>query len=296
MPLKDLRNLLILSFIWSGSFLFMLLSIKELGPMPLVEVRAFAGGAFLMALVLAFGKLPNLIQNYRRIAVAGMFNAVFPFLLLAYAAFHLTSGFLAILNAMTPLFGGVIARLWLNEKMTWPRIGGLILGFTGIVVLVSDDLLADHIGSSTGAHALAILAGLGAPLCYAIAACYSSVYLRNVDAMASAAGSVGTGALVFLPFALLTWPESGTVSMTSWASAIALGVLCTGLAYVLLFRLLASVGPTKTVTVTFLVPPMSIMWGVLFLDEPLTLNIILGAAIVLTGTFLATGVRLKSGK
>ena len=290
MPLKDLRNLILLSIIWSGSFLFMLLSIHEIGSIPLVEIRAFAGGAFLMVLVLVFGKMSSLVQNYKRIAVAGLFNSALPFLMLSYAAFHLTSGLLAILNAMTPLFGGLIARVWLKEKMTLPRIGGLVLGFIGILILVSDDLLAD---TGTGsAHFLAILAGLGAPLCYATAACYTSIYLKGVDAMASAAGSVGTTALIFLPFALLTWPDPANVSLTAWLSAIALGVLCTGVAYMILFRLLASVGPTKTVTVTFLVPPMSVMWGVIFLDEPLTPTIILGACIVLAGTFLATGVRL----
>lgn len=291
MPLKDLRNLILLSIIWSGSFLFMLLSIREVGSIPLVEIRAFAGGAFLMVLAIALGKMPILVQNYRRIAVAGLFNSAIPFLILSYAAFHLTSGLLAILNAMTPLFGGVIARIWLKEKMTLSRIGGLILGFIGILVLVSDDLRA---GTGGGAHFLAILAGLGAPLCYAIAACYTSLYLKGVDPVASAAGSVSTTALLFLPFALLTWPDPAHVSLTAWAASITLGVLCTGLAYVMMFRLLASVGPTKTITVTFLVPPMSVMWGVIILDEPLTPAIIMGACIVLAGTFLATGI--KPGK
>ncbi|MBC2768970.1 DMT family transporter [Pusillimonas minor] len=289
MPLKDLRNLIILSIIWSGSFLFMLLSIHEVGPMPLIEIRAFAGGVFLMALVIALGKMPSLIQNWRVISVAGLFNSAFPFLMLAYAAQHLTSGLLAILNAMTPLFGGLIARVWLKERMTAPRIGGLVLGFAGILILVSDDLQS----SSGATHLLPVIAGLGAPLCYAIAACYSGLYLKTVDPMASAAGSVGTTAIIFMPLALLTWPDSAQVSVTAWSAAIALGVLCTGLAYVLLFRLLASVGPTKTITVTFLVPPMGVMWGVIFLGEPLTPAIVVGACVVLAGTFLATGVRFR---
>lgn len=291
MQFKDLRSLVFLSFLWSGSFLLLLLSIQELGPMPLVEIRAFAGGVFLMALVIAFGKLPNLIQNYKRIAMAGVLNTAIPFAMLGYAAYYLTSGFLAILNAMTPLFGGLIARIWLKEKMTAPRMAGLILGFSGIVVLVSEDLLARPIGLGTGSHVLAILAGLGAPLCYAIAACYSGLYLKQVDPIASAAGSVITGALIFLPFAVLTWPDTASVSATAWLSAIALGVLCTGLAYFIYFKLLAKIGPTKTITVTFLAPPMSIMWGVIFLDEPLTPTIIAGACIVLAGTFLATGLK-----
>ncbi|MFT0849377.1 DMT family transporter [Achromobacter sp. F4_2707] len=280
---KDYRDLFILAAIWGSSFLFMHLSVGEFGPFALVEVRLGLGAVFLMIFACLRGRLNVIWRHLRHISIMGVFAAGLPFLCFNIAAQTVPASFMAVINAITPLFGALIARIWLKEQLTRWRIVGLMIGFTGIVVLVWNDLSFDAGGMGTG-----ILICLTASLSYGYAASYTTRFLKGVDPLALAAGSVTAAALVLLPLAIYTWPTT-PVSATAWGSALALALLCTGLAYLIYYGLIDRVGATRSITVTFLVPLFGIFWGVVILNEPLGLRMLAGTAIVLLGTLLATG-------
>jgi len=284
MPLKDLRDLFVLAAIWGSSFLFMRLAVHDFGPVPLIEMRVGISAVFLLIVAAATRRLIPFLQNWRVISVGGLISVALPFLFYGYAAQTLTSGFMAIVNALAPLFGAIIARIWLKEKLTRLRILGLIIGFSGILILVSDSLSLD-----TEGQRLAIAAAIAAPFCYGVAASYMTKYFKGLDPIACATGCITASAIVLLPFTLLTWPST-PISGIAWMSAFMLAIPCTGIAYILFYRLIENVGPSKTITVTFLVPPFGVFWGALILNEAVTWPIILGASTVLFGTLLATGV------
>lgn len=280
---KDYRDLFILAAIWGSSFLFMHLSVGEFGPFALVEVRVGASALFLLVVAGLRGKLGILWRHARHISVAGIFASGLPFLMFNIAAQSVPASFMAVINAMTPLFGALIARIWLKEKLTRARVAGLLLGFSGIVLLVWSDL-----SSGSGNMGLGVLACLTASLCYGYAACYTTRFLKGVDPIALAAGAITASAIVLLPFAIYAWPST-PISLSAWSAALALALLCTGLAYIIFYGLIDRVGASRSITVTFLVPLFGIFWGVLFLNEPLSLRMVMATAIVLLGTLLATG-------
>ncbi|MFA5520743.1 MAG: DMT family transporter [Castellaniella sp.] len=284
MPLKDLRDLFLLASIWGSSFLFLRLAVHDFGPVPLIETRIGIGAAFLVAVAVATRRLPIILRHWRVITVGGIISVLLPFLLWGYAAQHLTAGFMAIVNALAPLFGAIVARLWLGEHLTRMRMAGLAIGFGGIVILVWDSLSMPVPG-----QLWSIAASIGAPLCYGIAASFMTRYFKGLDPIACAAGSIASSALLLLPLTLVTWPAT-PVSGISWLSALLLGLACTGIAYIIFYRLIENVGPSKSITVTFLVPPFGVFWGAVVLDEAVTWPVIMGAGTVLLGTLLATGV------
>ena len=283
MQAKDYRDLFVLAAIWGSSFLFMHLSVGEFGPFALVEVRVGMGAVFLLIFAGLRGRLGAIWRKVGHISVVGVFAAGLPFLCFNIAAQTVPAGFMAVINAMTPLFGALIARLWLKERLTRSRIAGLMIGFTGIVVLVWTDL-----SFGTGGMGPGVLACLTASFSYGYAACYTTRHLKGVDPLAMAAGSVTAAAIVLLPFAIYAWPAQ-PISASAWAAALALALLCTGLAYIIYYGLIDRVGATRSITVTFLVPLFGIFWGAVILHEPLGLRMLAGTAIVLLGTLLATG-------
>ncbi|GGE71889.1 MAG TPA: DMT family transporter [Paenalcaligenes hominis] len=291
MKAHDLQQLFLLAAIWGSSFLFMRLAVVDFGTWPLMLVRVGVA-AITMLSVVAWQRKWHALRQYRwAIAFVGVVNAAIPFSFFVYATQYLPTGTIAVINAMTPLFGALIARLWLGEHLSGSRLIGLIVGFSGIVFLVYDKLFFhDHHQS------LAVLASLGATISYGIAASFSTKYLKGADPIAVTAGSFSSATLCVLPLAIWFWPQH-PVSMTAWGSALSLALLCTAVAYIIFYRLVASIGGARSVTVTFLVPPFGIIWGVLLLNEPFGLNELFSTALVLVGTLLATGflrLRLKS--
>lgn len=281
---RDITDLLVLAAVWGGSFLFMRMAVPEFGPAALIEVRVGLAALGLMPLLLWQRKLPLMARRWKAIFVVGSCNATLPFILYAFAAQQLGAGFLSISNAVTPMWGALIAWVWLRDRLPPMRIAGLVIGFIGIVVLVWDKF-----DFSEGGSGLAVVAALLAPICYGISANCTKRYLAGVDALTNAAGSMIAASLTLLPFAIWTWPDEA-VSFQAWSAAILLALVCTGFAYVLFFRLIASVGPTRAVSVTFLVPIFGVFWGAFLLDEAVTPNIVAGAGIVLIGTALALGL------
>lgn len=288
MRTSDLSELLLLAALWGASFLFMRMGAAEFGPVALVAVRVGGAALFLMPLLQLRGQMDVLRRHWRPIFVVGLTNSALPFLCFSYAALSITAGLSSIFNAATPLFGAVIAWLWLNDKLNSARILGLVIGFAGVLWLAWNK--ADHSAAfKPGGSGWAIVACLAATVLYGVSASLTKKTLAGVAPMAVAAGSQLSAAIVLVVPAILWWPAA-MPSGTAWLTAALLAVLSTGVAYVLYFRLIANIGPANAIAVTFLIPAFAVLWGWVFLGEQVSGAMLIGCAVILFGTSLATGV------
>jgi len=284
---RDWVDLVLLAALWGASFLFMRVAAPVFGPAALIEVRVGVAAACLLPLLAWRGGLPALQAKAAPIAVVGVLNSALPFVLFAYSTLALTAGFASIMNASVPLFTALIAWL-LRDRIRLSQWIGLAIGIAGVAVLVWDKISIKP-GTSQWTVTLAIAATLLASLSYGVAANFTRRRLAGVDTLAVATGSQIVAAVAVLPFAWWSWPVNG-IDTTSWITAIALGVACTALAYILYFRLIANIGALRAASVTFLIPLFAVLWGGLFLGESITRDMIVGGTIILIGTALALGL------
>lgn len=291
MNLSQFITLISLAAIWGASFMFMRIAAPEFGPVPLITIRAAVGFITLLPFLLFFKGVRDISNNWFSICIVGLTNTAIPFTLLAFSALSLSAGLNSILNATAPIFAGLIAFIWFKENLTVSKTTGLVLGFLGVV-----SLFFTKTDVSFEASSIAIIAGLFAGLNYGFAACYTKKKLTGVNTLAIATGSQFFATLACLPFLPMTWP-SAPVSDLALYSSITLGTVCTALAYILYFRLIASLGPAKAITVAYLIPVFGIVWGVLFLQEIVTFSMLMGAALILFGVSLTTGMlKMKTSK
>lgn len=285
MKQRDIGELLLLAALWGASFLFMRMGATEFGPLALAALRVAIAAAVLLPLLLWRGDWAVLRRHWKPIAVVGIVNSALPFLAYAYAALSINAGLASIFNATSPLWAALIAWAWLGDRFTPPRVLGLAIGFVGVTWLAWDKA-----SFKPGAEAVgfAVLACLGATLMYGLGASMSKKWLAGVPPLAIATGSQLAAAVMLVPLGLFAWPAQ-SVTPLAWGAVIALGVLSTGLAYLLYFRLIAHVGPANAIAVTFLIPLFAVLWGGLFLGEQLTPTMLGGGALILLGTSLATG-------
>jgi drug/metabolite transporter (DMT)-like permease len=283
-----LADFLILSAIWGSSFLFMRMAAVEMGALPTAAIRVSIAAAFLLPLMLAKGHWDVLRQNWKPVLFVGVLNSGIPFALYSFAVLHITTGLSSILNATVPLFGAVVAWIWLGDKLSWSRTVGLCIGFGGVVLLATGQANFKLYASDIG-PVWAMLACLGATTCYALSASFTKKHIPNLPPLVTATGSqIGASLALCLP-ALWFRPEHWP-SVSVWWSLLVVGVLCTGLAYILYFRLIETAGPARALTVTFLVPVFAIAYGVLFLGENVTAWMLLCGAVILVGTALSSGL------
>jgi drug/metabolite transporter (DMT)-like permease len=281
---RDLADLLMLAALWGASFLFIRIAVPYFGPVPLIELRVGIGGLFLLPLLLLRGGLPDLRTAILPIFVVGVVNSALPFTLLAFAAMSLTAGFVSILNASSPLFGAMVAYFWLKDRLSPLRVVGLVTGFAGVALLVWDKA-----SFKPGGSGLAIMAALLAAIFYGVAVNYTKKKLARVNSLAIATGSQLCATIALLPLAAWYWPAE-VPGFKIWMIVLGLAAGCTGLAFIIYFRLIANVGPARAIAVTFLIPVFGVLWGALFLDETPTVSMLAGCAVILLGTALATGL------
>lgn len=284
-----LPEFVLLAALWGASFLFMRLGAAEFGPLATAFVRVALASAFLLPLLLARRGQWGLVRtHWRALLVVGVLNSGLPFLLYAFAVLSITTGLSSILNATTPLWGALVAWLWLGERLTATRVLGLGLGFMGVLLLAWDK--ASLQTGADGARAgWAMAACLGATLSYGVAASYTKRRLAGVPPMVTASGSqLGAAAALALP-AFWAWPAQ-LPSAPAWAAMAAVALLCTGLAYVLYFRLIERAGAARALTVTYLIPVFALGYGTLLLGEAITPWMLLCAAVILLGTALSAGL------
>lgn len=283
-----LVEFIVLAALWGASFLFARLGAAEFGPLPTAGLRVTVAALFLLPLLLARGLWPELKQHWPRIFLLGMMNSGIPFALYAFAVLSISTGLSSLLNATVPLFGAVVAWAWLKDRPHATKAIGLVIGFIGVVMLAWDkaSFKADASGVSSG---LAVLACLGACLSYGISASFTKRYMSGRSSLVIAAGSqIGASIGLAVPTVLL-WPAQ-TPGLSAWLAVLAIGVLCTGIAYVLYFRLIDRVGAAASLTVTFLIPVFAVIYGVLFLGESVGWWMLLCALIILCGTALSVGL------
>ena len=277
----------LLAALWGASFLFMRLGASEFGPLPTAGLRVALATVFLWPIMLRQGHLGAFRQHWRPIMLAGVINSAIPFALFAWAVMHIATGLTSILNATVPLFGAFIAGVWLGDRITRLRWAGLALGFAGVA------LLAWRAPSGTGFKTDSAMWAIGACLLascfYGLSASFTRRYLTGVPPLANAAGSqLGAALGLALPTVWL-WPAQ-MPGLRAWAAIAAIAVLCTGIAYILYFRLIQHAGPSRALAVTFITPVFAVLYGVLFLGERVTLWMLGCAVVIVCGTLLSTGL------
>ena len=283
MGLRDIAALLLLASIWGGSFIFMRVAAPEFGIYVLVAIRTVLATCVLLPILMMTGGVNQIFRYWFPIALVGLANTAVPFVLFNYSSLHLEAGVNAILNATAPMFGALVAWLWLGDKLTPTAIAGLALGFLGVTVISQQKLGEGDISF------VPILTALLATTCYGIAASMMKRWLQGVRPLVVATGSQAMASIMLAPFALSTLPAT-MPSTNAWLNAVALAILGTAIAYILYFKLIANVGPAKAISVAYMVPLFGIIWGVLFLQEHLSLQTIVGGVMILTGVALTTGV------
>ncbi|MDF1755433.1 MAG: DMT family transporter [Verrucomicrobiales bacterium] len=278
----DFVKLLLLSAIWGGSFLFMRIAAPEFGPFVLIWFRVAVAFLLLSPLLARKRVRKEVFGNPGKMMFVGIFNAALPWCLLAFAVLSLEAGFTSLLNAATPIFAAIIGFIWMKQPLTRWQTVGLILGICGVFILASDKLSLDSKGPI-----LAIIATLGATICYGFISQYIKKDMSHLSPWSITIGNLMGATLILTPFAIGHLPESlpGT---KAFVCATALGVLSTALAFVLLFDILSRSGATATTTVTFIIPIFGVLFGTLFLQEVVTARIIAGMLVAFAGAALTT--------
>lgn len=279
----------LLSLLWAGSFFCTSFSLRELPPATIVALRISLGALSLLVVVhLAGIALPREPRMWLAFALLGLLNNLAPFYLIVWAQSHITSGLASIINATTPVSTAIVAHLLTtDEKLSGRRLSGVLISLGGAALMIGLDALG-----SLGINILAQLACLAATWSYAYGGVYGRRFARlGLDPRAVAAGMLCMSALIAAPVALAV-DRPWTLPMPSakvWAAIAGLGVLATGLAYVLYFRVLASAGANNALLTTFLIPPGAILLGALFLDERLSAHQALGMVIIALGLLIIDG-------
>lgn len=293
MKTSDITALVVLGALWGASFLFMRMGANEFGGMALAGMRAI-GAAICSAPLLTRTRVTEMRTHWRDIAIVGIANSALPFVLFSFAAKSLPAGVSAISDAIAPLLVALSGWMLLGEKLSPMQASGLVIGLTGVVWLV-----AGTVGFGGGTHGMgwAMAACLGANVCYTFGAHYSHRRLRSgVTPLSVATGSQLVAALLLLPFTVWMWPAQ-TPGWTAWLAVLGLAALCTSLAYVLFYGLMARVGASRSMVVMFLIPVFGVVWGLVFLHEPVTLAMAGGCIVILLGVALTTGLlRLRRNR
>ena len=285
---------MLLGAVWGSSFMFMRIGALEFGVLPTAGLRVMIAVLFLLPLLLVKDLGGTLRQHWKKTFFVGLLNSAIPFACFSYAILHITTGLSAILNATVPLFGAVIAWAWLKDRPNGLRVLGLAVGFLGVSMLAwqKASFKPDASGLTTG---WAVLACLLATVCYGFGASYTKRYLSGLPSLVTATGSQCGAMLGLVVPTVWFWPTQMPTTQ-AWLSILALGVVCTGVAYVLYFRLIERAGPARTLAVTFLIPVFAVFYGVVLLGEVVTQWMLICGAVIICGTALSTGLISKRAK
>ena len=286
MKTHDMLRLLFLSALWGGSFIFIRIAAPVLGPIYLVELRVVVAGLTLLLYAMATKRPLGLRTHWRAYLVLGAINSAIPFVLISTAELRLTASTAAVLNATSPLFGALIAAIWIHDPFTLRKFIGLVLGITGVAIVVGLGALEPGIGLW-----LAVIASLTAAFFYGLGSVFTKARVHGAPMLGLAAGSQLGAGIVLAPLVPFAAPAA-PITLTALVAALVLALACTALAYVIYFQLIANIGPTGTLTVTFLAPVFGVLWAFLFLHEPITLGSIVGSIVILIAAAFVTGFRI----
>lgn len=287
MRFADFVRMLSLAGIWGASFLFMRIIAPVLGSIPTAFFRVSIAATGLLVMLMLMRVSWNFGGKLKVVLILGVINSGLPATLYSVAAQVLPAGYSAIFNATTPLMGVLIGGLFFSEQLTLTKLAGVFLGLFGVGVLTGAGPVAFDLNLLMGA-----LACLLATICYGFAGFLARRWLDQqggLDPRLSAMGSMLGATLFLLPLfglSLLNQPPADWGGARVWLSLMGLGLVCTAFAYILFFRLLTNIGPVKSMTVTFMTPPFGILWGALFLGEPLSIAHLYGGLLIVAALWL----------
>ena len=281
---RDVLGLIVLSVLWGSAYLFMRAAVPAFGPAALIALRMAIAVAVLLPLLAWRGGFAQLGRHPLALLVQAVPYTALPFLMLGFAAQHLTAGLLAVLNATAPLFAALLAHFVFDEPLGRWRSAGLVVGFAGVALLTGGSV---SFRSAQGL--LAVAAVLATSAIWALAANHTRRRLGGMDALALTVGSLGLASLALAPLAAANWPALPP-GPRAWVEMAFLGVASSGLGFLLYYRLLRRIGPVRAMSVTFLNPVVAFVAGALYLGETVTWQTVGGAAVVLAGTALALGL------
>lgn len=279
---SDYARLVALAAIWGAAFIFMRVAAPVLGAVWTPELRVLLGGLALLAWYRLRGIDPGLAAHWRPYLVIGGIGIAAPFVLYSFAAMHAPASLLAIVNATAPIFGLAWNASFRDERVTLRKAAGLALGIGGVALIARPSGLGE--GAMLG---WAVAAALGACCLYGVVGVLIKRLSGGATPRGMAAGNQLAAAAVLIPL-LPFAPPLGVPSALVIANVLALALLASGVAFVLYFRLIADVGATRALTVTYLIPLFGILWGWLFLGEALPAAALAGGALILAGTVLVT--------
>ena len=284
MGTKDWVMLLLLSFLWGGSFFLIGVVVAELPPLTIVTLRVGIAGLTLWAVLLIGGyEIPKSFKLWRAFFMLGLLNNVIPFALIVWGQNHIGAGLASIINATTPLFTLLIAGAFLaDEHMSPQKVVGVVVGLFGVAVLIGAESLVD-IGLDMSLQTLAQLAIMGAAISYGCASVFGRRFKAlGISPLSTAVGQVTAATIILLPITFFVErpDQLANPSLQAWLSILCLGVFCTALGYILFFKILSSSGATNVVLVTFLVPITASFLGWLVLNEQLHSRYFVGMAFI----------------
>lgn len=284
----DYVLLIVLSAIWGSSFIFMRILAPALGPVATADMRMLIAGAALALFMRTVSRPMEWKKNWKHYLIIGLLNSGIPFLLFSYAALHLPASISVIINSMTPLFAAVGAVIWLHEKFTPKLLFGLLLGISGVVVIRGGGIQAlDSLGT------VSMIMCIVATMFYGAGGVYLKLNGKEMSPMAISAGSQLTVGILFLPL-IYFFPAPSAVTVDVAVTMSVFALLCSAVAYIIYYRLMKILGPTKASTVTFLIPVFGFIWGALFLQESITVPMLLGGAIVLSSLYFVMGKKKQA--
>ncbi|MFP4324368.1 MAG: DMT family transporter [Anaerolineales bacterium] len=284
MTARDASLLFVLAALWGASFLFIRVAVPALGPFPLVGLRVALAGIILLGYALAIHQAPDWRAYGPRFLFLGLFNNAIPFTLIATAQLTLTASLAALLNATTPLFSAIIAALWIQDRLTAPKVIGLGLGIVGVGIIVGAGPDAFEAARAEG-----VVLMLAASCSYGVGVVFSKVAFTGVSPVSISTGQLLSSSLMILPLAAWHAPQE-PIGATPLAAALGLATLSTAVAYLIYFHLVKHAGPTNAASVTLLIPFFSSLWGAVFLGERLLANEIAGFGVILVALLLVTGL------
>jgi drug/metabolite transporter (DMT)-like permease len=277
------------SVIWGMPYLFIKIAVDEISPSLLAWSRLALAAAVLLPVAWRLGALRGLRERWRILTLFAAVEMAVPWPLLGFGEIHVSSSLAAILVATVPLFVALLAmRFDHSERPTVTRLVGMLIGLAGVVALVGIDI------GGQGDELLGALAILLVAFLYAIGPMIVKRRLSDVDPLGPVAASLGIAALLVTPFAAASLPDS-MPSADTFASIAVLGLLCSALAFLLFFRLIAEIGPGRATVITYINPVVALALGVAVLDESVTAGVVVGLLLILAGSWLSTDGRLPPG-
>jgi len=282
--LLQLGALTLLGSIWGASFIFIRIAVEPFGPIFMMFIRVALAGSILFAYAKLTRTELEIRPHWRKFLVLGAFQSAIPFVLIGFAELTITGSMAAILNSTTPLFTTFVAAVGLSERITPYKIIGAILGIIGVSFIVGGSPI-----TMDGMFILSVLASLGAALCYAIGGVYAKRTFEGVNNVSMSTGQMMGATLVLMPFSAISVPHE-PIPTDAILAVLTLAILATAFAYRLYYFLIISSGPTVALSVTFLVPVFGVIWGALFLSEPISAGMIVGLIIILLSVGLVTGM------